>query len=61
VLERANEPLHTTEIHRAVERHLDRDINYRSVKTALSDGTRQPKPRFVRVAYGEYRLVSAAD
>lgn len=56
VLETAHEPLHTTEIHRGVERLLGRPINYRSVKSCLSDGVRKRKPRFQRAAYGCYCL-----
>jgi hypothetical protein len=48
--------MHVSDIHRAVERLLGHPVNYRSIKACLSDGARKQGPRFVRLAYGEYRL-----
>ncbi|MGA7966743.1 MAG: hypothetical protein WCB49_12830 [Gammaproteobacteria bacterium] len=56
VLIEASEPLHVAEIHRAVERQLGREVNYRSVKGCLSEGAARRPPRFERINYGEYRL-----
>lgn len=50
------EPMHVSDIRVAVERLLDRPVNYRSVKNRLSEGTLLRKPRFERVARGYYRL-----
>jgi len=55
VLSRADEPMHTTAIHRAVEHQLGRSVSYRTVKACLSSETQKKRPRFERVAYGEYR------
>jgi hypothetical protein len=54
ILTDAGEPLHVTEIHRAVERLLDRPVNYSSVKSCLSGGVIKPNPKFRRIAYGRY-------
>lgn len=48
--------MHTTAIHRAVEHQLGRSVNYRTVKACLSNETKAKRPRFERVAYGEYRF-----
>lgn len=56
VLSDAREPMHTSSIHRAVERHLTRPVSYRTVKACLSADTQAKSPRFERVARGEYCL-----
>lgn len=60
VLAGAKEPMHVAAIHRAVEHQFGQAVNYRSVKSCLSDGARQAKPRFIRIAYGEYQFAPAA-
>jgi hypothetical protein len=61
VLGRAGEPMHTTAIHRAVEKHLDRAVSYRTIKASLSRETQAKHPRYVRIAYGEYALARTAS
>jgi hypothetical protein len=56
VLSQAGEPMHTTAIHKAVERLLGRSVNYRTIKACLSSDTQKLNSRFQRVAYGEYKL-----
>lgn len=56
----ADGPLHVAGIHRTVERLLGRPVNYRSVKSCLSEGAKRCPPRFERTAYGCYSLSDSA-
>lgn len=55
VLTESVEPMRVSAIHRAVEQHLSRSINLRSVRSCLSAGALGPKPRFQRTSHGCYR------
>jgi hypothetical protein len=59
VLADGREPLHVAEIHRTIERLLNRPVNYRSVKSCLSEGASRHQPRFERVSYGQYQLAAS--
>lgn len=60
ILAEANEPMHISDIRRAVTQRLGRPINPRSVKWALSEGTLLHNPRFERTALGYYRLARSS-
>lgn len=57
VLELANHmPMRVKDIHEAAQVLLGQEVSYRSLKASLSEGSREPRPKFVRVGYGRYRL-----
>ncbi len=58
VLTAAGRPMRGTDIHLAVERLLGHPVSKHSVSWCLGAGARATVPRFERVAYGSYRLVS---
>lgn len=55
-LSKASEPMHTTAVHRAVERELGQPVDFRTIKACLSEEAHKPEPRLQRIAHGEYRL-----
>lgn len=57
-LAKADRPLRAVDIHLAVERLLGRPISKNSVGWCLAAGAKGKEPRFERVSYGSYRLVS---
>jgi hypothetical protein len=56
VLADREEPMHTKEIHAAVETLIGEPIGWSSVKSALALHVSGPSPLFVRIARGRYVL-----
>jgi hypothetical protein len=58
ILEHADQPMRTRDIHTTAEELLGRPIKWTSVKATLAEHVRGPRPRFQRTGYGRYRIAS---
>jgi len=55
------EPMRLKDIHQACEELLGVEVNYRSLKSCMSENTSGSRRRFVRTAVGRYRLAVSTN
>jgi HB1, ASXL, restriction endonuclease HTH domain len=58
VLEHADRPMRAREVHAAAEDLLREAVPWSTVKAALAEHARGPRPRFERVSHGRYRAAA---